>query len=308
MLSAGFEHGGNTLHRFLDGHPSLKVYPFESMVGTPASQNLLVPSTVPFRYGWPSFDSELPPREAYNLFYDEEMKTYLRTPNRSKFKDCGMEMDEKEREYKFSVWAKFLNNAEEEGRVKIRANYVEAYFHSTFESWKNYKYSNKETHYVGYNPMVHLDADKIFSDFPDAHMVYVSRNPWSAYADTLKRPFPYSLEKYCQVWNVAQMQALNYANKYPGQFHLFRNEDLFVRPRVAMASLLDGLELPWSENVLYPSFNGKRLETMYPWGTLKRFDQFTNRDTANELCELQKEFISRECYSMLNAWSYCIPQ
>ena len=34
MIGAMYENGGNTTHRFLDGHPELFVYPFESQVGT----------------------------------------------------------------------------------------------------------------------------------------------------------------------------------------------------------------------------------------------------------------------------------
>ena len=34
MLGAMYENGGNTTHRFLDGHPELFVYPFESQLGT----------------------------------------------------------------------------------------------------------------------------------------------------------------------------------------------------------------------------------------------------------------------------------
>ena len=35
MLSAMYENGGNTVHRFLDGHPEMYVYPFESQLGIP---------------------------------------------------------------------------------------------------------------------------------------------------------------------------------------------------------------------------------------------------------------------------------
>ncbi len=33
MLGAMYENGGNTTHRFLDGHPQMFVYPFESQLG-----------------------------------------------------------------------------------------------------------------------------------------------------------------------------------------------------------------------------------------------------------------------------------
>ena len=34
MIGAMYENGGNTTHRFLDAHPQMLVYPFESQVGT----------------------------------------------------------------------------------------------------------------------------------------------------------------------------------------------------------------------------------------------------------------------------------
>jgi len=34
MLGAMYENGGNTTHRFLDGHPEMFVYPYESQIGT----------------------------------------------------------------------------------------------------------------------------------------------------------------------------------------------------------------------------------------------------------------------------------
>ncbi len=41
MLGAMYENGGNMTHRFLDGHPELFVYPFESQVGTRLVQDHL---------------------------------------------------------------------------------------------------------------------------------------------------------------------------------------------------------------------------------------------------------------------------
>ena len=93
MLSAMYENGGNTTHRLLDGHPNLFVYPFESQVGTGAANDFLT-SYVPIRYRWPEFGSDVDPTTAYEMFWDEELKTLLRVPGRSKFKDCGLKMDE----------------------------------------------------------------------------------------------------------------------------------------------------------------------------------------------------------------------
>lgn len=293
MISAGFEHGGNVTHRHLDSHPQLMVYPTESMLGTPNSANILTPA-VPFRYAWPSFDSEITSEQAYHSFYDEEVKTFLRTKYRSKFKDCGMEMDEKDR---IRI---FLNTAQS---PYGRPEYVEAYFRSTFEAWKNFAWTGQETHYVGYLPAVHMDADKFFQDFPDGHMIYVSRNPWSAYADTIKRPFPWSLDKYCQLWNVFQNHALVCEDKYKGRFHAIRYEDLVAHPESALSHVFDSIGLDRCSNI-YPSFNRKPLEQIYPWGTIKSATVNANIATARELNEDQIEAIQINCGPFLSNWGY----
>ena len=54
MLGAMYENGGNTTHRFLDGHPQMFVYPFESQLGTNLVNDHLS-STFPVKYRWPVF-------------------------------------------------------------------------------------------------------------------------------------------------------------------------------------------------------------------------------------------------------------
>jgi hypothetical protein len=304
MVSAWHEQGGNVLHRHLDGHESLFVYPFESQLATTYSSNLLTPA-VPQRYAWPEFTTEMTAENAYQAMWDEELKTYLRTPWRSKFKDCGIEMDETERIKLFIKYASPLVYAENGSPFRYpRSIYVEAFFRSTFDAWINRANSGKETHYVGYSPPIGMDADKIFSDFPNAHIVHIVRNPWSGYADTIKRPFPFKLEKYCQIWNIVQLTALNYQNKYPGQFHIIRYEDLCANPKEIMDSLMGNLGLPLSDKVYYPSFNGQKLESVKPWGTIKNVSTESNWTTANELSDDNQERVTAETQFMLQACGY----
>ena len=56
MISAMYENGGNTTHRFLDGHPKLYVYPFESQLGNSRCADFLS-SLYPFKYRYPDFPS-----------------------------------------------------------------------------------------------------------------------------------------------------------------------------------------------------------------------------------------------------------
>ncbi len=73
-----------------------------------------------------------------------------------------------------------------------------------------------------------MDADKIFDTFPNAQMVYMVRNPFSSYADTVKRPFALGLERYIQGWNTIQHAALIYAQKYKGRFQMARSVTFFA--------------------------------------------------------------------------------
>lgn len=306
MVSAAVEMGGNVTHRHFDQHPSCLTFPFENMLGTPISSNI-ADAWVPYRYRYSSFTTEMTPREAYQSIYDEEVKTYLRTPYRSKFKDCGMVMDEAKRIEAFERICDEIapSSGGEWPDRNTRANYVEAYFRSTMDSWENLVRSGKETHHVGYLPWILFDTDRLMADFPDCHIVHVTRNPWSGYSHTLHRPFPLPLTQYCQLWNLASSHALTYRRKYAGQFHTVRYEDLISDKRAVMSRLLTDLVLPWSDNVLYPSFNGKDLsESVRPWGTLTTITPEANLATALELTEDQIEATTIECYDQLKVHGY----
>ncbi len=88
--------------------------------------------------------------------------------------------------------ARYQEMIRESGRS--RANNVAAFFRATFDAWKNFARSGREAVYVGYSPIIGIDADKILQDLPESHILHVVRNPWSAYADTKKRAVPLSLD------------------------------------------------------------------------------------------------------------------
>ena len=279
MISAMYENGGNTTHRMLDGHPEILAYPFESQVGTSVVNDYLS-SYVPFRYRWPEFPMTGSVESDYELFFDEEMKTYLRAKERSKFKNADMRIDETDRK---RLFVESMRN-----KPRTRAHLVEAFFRSTFDSWKNCNRSGKEKAWLGYNPVQVLDTEKILADFPDGHVIHVVRNPYSGYSDTKKRPFPISLERYTWTWSYCQHLALTYAERYPQNFHIIRFEDIVADPKTAMTKLCKQLGVAYSETCLYPSWNGKKLEQVYPWGTIRVPTPEVNVATMNQLSESEK--------------------
>jgi hypothetical protein len=148
------------------------------------------------------------------------------------------------------------------------------------------------------------DMDKFFQDFPNGHVVHAIRNPWSCFADYLKRPYPGSLTQYCQTWNSIQHFAYIYALKYPHNFHIVRVEDAMASKAETMSWLLERLNLPWDDAVLYPSFNGRKLESVYPWGTIVTPTTEVNRQTALELSQEQLKAVKTECTLMVKTFGY----
>jgi hypothetical protein len=284
MISAMYENGGNTTHRLLDGHPEVFAYPFESQVGTNLVTDFLT-SYVPFKYRWPEFSLSGTVEQDYELIFDEEMKVLLRTPERSKFKSCGLKIDEKARIARFVEIMK--------GKPRSRANLVEAFFRSTFDTWTNFNAKGKEHVYLGYNPVQVFDTEKILADFPDGHVIHVVRNPYSGYSDTKKRPYPLSLVRYTWTWNLSQHMALTYAEKYPHNFHIVRFEDIVADMKGTMARLCSKLNLAWSDTCTAPSWNGTELKQVYPWGTIRIPTPEVNVATMNELSESEKAEITR---------------
>jgi hypothetical protein len=295
MISAMYENGGNTTHRMLDGHPEILTYPFESQVGTSLVNDYLS-SYVPFRYRWPEFPLNGTVENDYELFFDEEMKTRLRVPDRSKFKVADMQIDEGDRRRLFVA---FMND-----KPRTRANLVAAFFSSTFDSWKNCRRSGQEKAWLGYNPVQVLDTEKILSDFPQGHVIHVVRNPYSGYSDTKKRPFPLSLERYAWTWSYCQHLALTYAERYPSRFHVVRFEDLIADRRATMTKLCRDLGVSFSETCLEPSWNGKKLEQVYPWGTIRVPTTEVNVATMNQLNDAEKAQIKSLSIVMMRQLGY----
>jgi hypothetical protein len=145
MLGAMYENGGNTTHRFLDGHPQLFVYPYEAQVGTRHVQDALA-ATFPLKYRWPAFALDATPADDYRAIIDEECKVRVRTPHVSKFRYMPFDFSDDERG---RLYAGHIGRS---GRS--RANNMAAFFRATFDAWKDYRRTGREQVYVGYSPII----------------------------------------------------------------------------------------------------------------------------------------------------------
>jgi hypothetical protein len=290
-----YENGGNTTHRLFDGHPQLFVYPFESQLGTRHVQDQLT-SMFPVKYRWPSFLLDADAGQDYQAIIDEECKVRARTPQSSKFRHVPFDFSDDERR---RIYEGYVTQA---GRS--RPKNVEAFFRATFDAWKDYRRTGEETVYVGYSPIVVVDADKILADLPSAHMLHVVRNPWSAYADTKKRAVPLTLSQYMLGWTTNQFYALLNREKYPGRMHIYRTEDVFADPFGTLGALCEAVGVERSETLRRPSWNGAILEEVYPWGTIRAATPEANRQTAAELSERECDEIRRFAWQYLELFDF----
>jgi hypothetical protein len=295
MLGAMYENGGNTTHRFLDGHPQMFVYPFESQIGTRLVIDHLS-SMFPVKYRWPVFALDATPYQDYKAIIDEEGKVRTRTPNVSKFRHMPFDMSDDER---CEIYQSYVAST---GRSS--ANNVAAFFRATFDAWKDYKRTGEQSVYVGYSPILVVDADKILNELPQAHFLHVVRNPWSAFADTKKRPVPLSLQHYMLGWTMNQFYALQFKQKFPDRLHIVRAEDVMADSRKTLGAVCDKLGLETSESLAKPTWNSVELEEVYPWGTIRKATPEANRATAAELSAPEREEIAALTAQYLDVFDY----
>jgi len=79
-------------------------------------------------------------------------------------------------------------------------------------------------------------------------------------------------------------------------------------PAKTMEGLLKRLGLPMSPECLHPSFNGVKLEQVYPWGTIRVPTPEANLATANELSAAQKREMKAETLVMQRLLGYETPR
>lgn len=296
MIGAMYENGGNVTHRFLDGHPEMLVYPFESQVGTRYVQDSLT-STFPVKYRWPVFALDATPEQDYAAIIDEECKVRARTPHVSKFRHMPFDFSDDERRRLYVERIQTLGRS--------RAANMQAFFEATFLAWKDHiRAPSPGDLYVGYSPIIGVDGERILSDLPGAHVLHVVRNPWSAYADTRKRPLPLSLSSYMLGWTLNQHLALQLRSRFPDRFHLIRTEDTLADPLGTLGDLCERLGVSRHPSLRVTSWNGRELEEVYPWGTIRSATPEANRATALELSQPERAEVRERAAPYIDLLDY----
>ena len=191
----------------------------------------------------------------------------------------------------------------ESGR-RTRPAMIEAFFGATFDAWKDYARTGREQVYVGYSPIIAVDAGLILSELPEAHVLHVVRNPFSAYADTSKRPVPLSIQHYMTGWVTVQHHALVYRELFPDRLTILRYEDVIADPVKTLSEVCRKIGVSEDASLGQPSWNGEPLSEVYPWGTIRRASPEVNAATARELKAEERELIQTWTRGLLPTFAY----
>ncbi|MCB9373844.1 MAG: sulfotransferase, partial [Microthrixaceae bacterium] len=214
----------------------------------------------------------------------------------SKFRHVRFDLDDEERK------AIYVDLVAASGRS--RGDNVAAFFRATFAAWKNWRASGAEEVYVGYSPVVTVDTARILADLPGAHVLHVVRNPWSAYADTKKRPVPMPLDAYLRAWRTCQHEALLARRRWPDRVHVVRAEDVMADGVAALGPVCEALGLRAHDALAAPSWNADPLDEVFPWGTIRAATPAANRATAAELDAAEVEQVRALAWPFLDELGY----
>ena len=148
------------------------------------------------------------------------------------------------------------------------------------------------------------DADKIIEDMPEAHVLHVVRNPWSAYADTKKRPKPMSLANYMTAWVTVQYHALLSREQFGSRVHIVRAEDVMANPSQTLGPVCAALGLAAAPSLSETTWNGEVLQEVFPWGTIRRATTEANVATARELSAAEQDDVALRAAHYLDIFDY----
>ena len=144
MLTAMYENGGNTTHRFLDGHPQLHVYPFESQLGTVHVRDGLA-SMFPLKYRWPRVPARRHTRDGLRRDHRRGGQGARAHAPRQQVPPCPL------RRQRCGATRALLLVRRPHRPARAVATSRRS-LRATHHAWKNERRSGEETVYVGYSP------------------------------------------------------------------------------------------------------------------------------------------------------------
>jgi hypothetical protein len=138
---------------------------------------------------------------------------------------------------------------------------LDAYFSAYFSAWKDRLDSNEPPRWViGFEPGAIGDEARMTrydANYPDGRVISVLRDPWSWFVSARRWSLRFAhVDVALARWRRTVECALAYRERSPDRIALIAFDDLVLDTASVTARLCDFLEIPVSEAMLMPTFNG----------------------------------------------------
>lgn len=252
LISAWNDSGGGALHRLLDGHSRLAAWPFELQLGNGQRQDAYSP-IIAGKYRWP-----VPRRSAQDFFdsiADEELKSVLTRPQAAKHRAFPVTVN-------IDDWRDAFKRVADNA---TRQTLVAAYIDSFLALWLG---RADAVFVVAHCPSLVIDAGEILSDFPDAKLIHVVRDPLAGIADFRRRHPGFPVEAYAARWSAVNEAAMRWRQVFRESILIIDFADLCREREAVMRRLARALGLPFEKTLLSPTWHGRQLNLadMGPFG------------------------------------------
>lgn len=235
--------GGTMLRNLFDGHPKCHVVPHEL-------------SWEKNGYHWNAFLDEFKTSsKIYKLLFDKWIDHAI--------------VNGIDKKYPFSFnrrTQKKLFSIKDQHKCMTDARYwLNQYLTSFFNAWYDYHgiYEDDKKYCVAFCPWTfikHKRIQRYFNIYPDGYRIQLIRDPFSWWASekrydgTLKK-----LEDHLEShWINPVRDGLLLQKKYPTRYLLVSFNDIIRSPLYSMKTICNVMGLPFNENLLIPTINGRK--------------------------------------------------
>ena len=264
QISAWNDSGGGFTHRLLDGHPGLRSWPFELLLGRDGIDvDRFGEDWFRGRFRWPRFDAEALERRdgaaLFDLVSDAELKGVLGDPGGAKHRDFPVAVD-------LAAWrTEAARRWAADGRF-TQGSFIESYVESFLSLLDGAAEDDRPV--LAHCPCAILDAPETWADLPGARFICVIRSPLSGFADMSRRHPGLDPARYAAKWSLVNGASLLWAGKAANRVRLVHLSDLIQAREKVLSDLCGWLDLSFQEVLLRPTWRGYPLSegAMGPFG------------------------------------------
>lgn len=252
LVSAWNDSGGGFLHRLLDGHPDVRVWPFELQLGNGGHDDDYS-RLIGAKYRWPvKRDS---PDAFFDSISDEELKSVLADPKNAKHANFPVPIN-------LAAWKDaFLEKSMgAHDRAALITAYIASFFSLAGET------SGRVI--LGHCPNIVIDFTDVWNDFPNAKIVHVVRDPVAGFADFRGRHPEFAATAYAERWSAVNGAAARARARHPAAVLLVCFASLIEARESTMRAVAAHLGIGFDPALLRPSWRGVALDesAMGPFG------------------------------------------